>query len=234
MTDSGMAIQVRGLSKTFGLRCALSEVTFDVAAGESIAITGANGAGKSTLLRCMASVARPTAGDVYWFGRPAARDVAARRLIGMVAHESRLYPHLTLRENLLFAARMYDVPEPRRRAAHLWQELGLEAHLERTPTEISRGMRQRLALARALVHTPQILFLDEPFASLDAEGTQWLHRFLGAFRAEGRTICFCEHDVGHVHRLADRVLELRSGRAWEVRGGVPAPSSQSPLEMRAA
>jgi heme ABC exporter ATP-binding subunit CcmA len=215
MTDVSPAIQVRGLSKAFGRRAVFSGVSFDVTAGECVALTGANGAGKTTLLRCMASVVRPTAGEVRWFGRPTVGDPSVRRLIGMAAHEHGLYPHLTLHENLLFAARMHGVTEPRQRADELLDEVGLLAHCARTLVEISRGMRQRLALARAMVHRPRILFLDEPFASLDANGAAWLFGLLSAARLRGQTVCFAEHDASRVQALADRVLELRCGQVLE-------------------
>ncbi|MHB1037926.1 MAG: ABC transporter ATP-binding protein [Pirellulales bacterium] len=215
MADANRAIEVCGLSKSFGRRFVLRDVAFDVAAGQVVAITGANGAGKTTLLRCLASITRPTSGEVRWCGRLAGKDPGARRLIGAVSHESHLYPHLSLRENLVFAARMYDLPEPARHADRLLEDLGLAPHRDRLPTEISKGMRQRLAVARAVIHDPMILFLDEPFSGLDAEGSDWLCRLLGQLRARGQTICFSAHDPERVRQLADRVLELRTGRAWE-------------------
>ena len=117
MPDCRIAVQSRGLSKVFGRQTVFGGLDLEIAAGQCVALTGANGAGKTTLLRCLASALRPSAGEVRWFGRPAIGNPDARRLIGMVAHEARLYPHLTLRENLLFAARMCDVPEPLQRAA---------------------------------------------------------------------------------------------------------------------
>ena len=215
MTEPNIAIQVRGLSKSFGRQEVLRGVDLDIPAGASVALTGANGAGKTTLLRSMASVLRPTAGEVRWFGRPAWQNPDARRLIGTVAHESGLYPHLSLRENLVFAARMCDVPQPHRRADELLRGAGLHAYADRTPAEVSKGMRQRVALVRGLVHDPAILFLDEPFSGLDAAGTQWLCRLLDELHARGRTICFAIHDSDMVRRLAGTVLELASGRVHE-------------------
>jgi ABC-type multidrug transport system ATPase subunit len=212
MTEPNIAIQLRGLSKRFGRQEVLRDVHLDIPAGASVALTGANGAGKTTLLRCMASVLRPTAGEVRWFGRSAWRNPDARRLIGTVAHQSGLYPHLTLRENLVFAARMCDVPKPLRRADELLSSLGLQASADRTPAEVSQGMRQRVALARGLIHDPAILFLDEPFSGLDVAGTQWLCGLLDELHALERTVCFAVHDPDMVRRLADTVLELRSGR----------------------
>jgi heme exporter protein A len=207
-----IAIEARQLSKSFGRRRVLDELDLDVARGESVAVTGANGAGKTTLLRCLASVLRPTTGSVRWLGRLAAGDPAARRLVGMVAHENRLYPHLTLRENLVFAARMYDFPKPLHRADELLAEIGLRAFAHQLPAELSRGMCQRLAVARAVVHDPPILLMDEPFTGLDAAGAEWLLGQLQDYRARGRTICFAIHDERIVRTLADRILEVGMGR----------------------
>ncbi len=159
MTEQPPAISARRLSKRFGARRVLDAIELQVAAGQCVVLTGANGAGKTTLLRCLASLLRPSDGEVRWFGQSSA-DPAARRLIGMVAHETRLYPHLTLRENLVFAARMHDVAGPRRRADELLAAVGLAAHADRLPPALSRGMRQRAAVARAILHDPPILLLD--------------------------------------------------------------------------
>jgi len=215
MSDSTPAIRASRLSKLFGTRAVLNRLDLEVAEGESVALTGANGAGKTTLLCCLASILRPTEGQIEWFGRSTVSDPNAKRLIGVAAHESFLYPHLTLRENLIFAARMCDVQKPGDRAEQLLREISLHAHAHRFPTQISKGMRQRLAIARALVHDPPILLLDEPFSGLDTAGTDWLMGLLEDLHRRGRTVCFAMHDEARVRRLADRVLHIESGRAWE-------------------
>lgn len=207
-----MAVEVRRLTKRFGRRLVLDEIDLAVAPGESIVLTGPNGAGKTTLLRAMAAVIRPSSGDILWFGEPARGQHESRRLIGMAAHENRLYPHLTLRENLIFAARMCDVARPRERAESLLEAVGLQAHGDRLPPVLSKGMRQRSSLARALIHDPPILLLDEPFEGLDADADHWLSGLLQELRRQGRTLCFVLHDELKVRRLADRVLRLRQGR----------------------
>jgi heme ABC exporter ATP-binding subunit CcmA len=212
MTDPRIAIEVRRVTKRFGRRLVLDEIDLQVAAGESIVLTGSNGAGKTTLLRTMAALVRPNRGEVLWFGEKAVGQYENHRWIGMVAHENRLYPHLTLRENLVFAARMCDVARPRNRAESLLQTVGLLAHAERTPQVLSKGMRQRLSLARALIHDPPILLLDEPFEGLDADAEQWLSGLLQELRQQGRTLCFVLHDEAETRRLADRVLQLCQGR----------------------
>jgi heme ABC exporter ATP-binding subunit CcmA len=212
MTDSHIAIAVRRVTKRFGRRLVLDEIDLQVAAGQSIVLTGSNGAGKTTLLRAMAALIRPTSGEVLWFGERTCGQHENRRLIGMVAHENRLYPHLTLRENLVFAARMCDVARPQDRAQALLDAVGLLAHGERTPPVLSKGMRQRLSLARAMIHDPPILLLDEPFEGLDAEAERWLSGLLQELRRQGRTLCFVLHDEAKTRQLADRVLHLCQGR----------------------
>jgi len=190
-----------------------------VAAGESIVLTGSNGAGKTTLLRVMAALVRPSKGEILWFGEKTSGQHADRRLIGMVAHENRLYPHLTLRENLVFAARMCDVARPQHRAESLLKTVGLLAHGDRLPPVLSKGMRQRLSLARALIHDPPILLLDEPFEGLDADAEHWLTGLLDELRRQGRTLCFVLHDEAKTRKLADRVLHLCQGRLLQVVAG---------------
>ena len=219
MTDSRIAIEVRRASKRFGRRLVLDEIDLQVAAGESIVLTGPNGAGKTTLLRTMAALVRPTSGEILWFGEKTGGQHAGRGSIGMVAHENRLYPHLTLRENLVFAARMCDVARPQDRAAALLETVGLREHSERLPPVLSKGMRQRLSLARALIHDPPILLLDEPFEGLDVNAERWLTGLLQELRQQGRTLCFVLHDEAKTRQLADRVLRLCQGRLLQVAAG---------------
>ncbi len=212
MPDSSIAIEVRCVTKRFGRRLVLDAVDLAIHSGESVVLSGSNGAGKTTLLRTIAALIRPNSGEVLWFGENAAGRWDSHRLIGMVAHEHRLYPHLTVRENLVFAARMCDVPHPRERADALLEVVSLTAHADRTPPVLSKGMRQRMSLARALVHDPPILLLDEPFEGLDAAAEAWLMDLFQNLRREGRTLCFVLHDQVKSRVLADRVLRLEHGR----------------------
>lgn len=234
MTTKPIAIEVRALSKAFGDRVVLSRVDFELAEGGSAAITGANGSGKTTLLRCLATSLRPDGGRIRWFGRPAAANPRARRLIGVVAHESCLYPHLTLRENLVFAGRMYGVDRPADRAEQLLATAGLQGDAHRLPSRISRGMRQRITVVRSLVHDPPILLLDEPLSGLDAEGTRWLVELLLKLRGRGRTLCFSTHDQHTRWRLADRTLHLQGGRVRELPHGPGLVLADRPTADRAA
>lgn len=229
-----LAIQVRGLTKEFGRRAVLRQIDLEIVPGQSLALTGANGAGKTTLLRCLASLVRPTAGTICWFGQPVTAGPAVRRLIGMVAHENRLYPQLTLRENLVFAARMHGLAEPHPHADAWLDRIGLAACAGYLPGQASKGMRQRVAVARALLHEPPILLLDEPFSGLDQAGCQWLMAMLHDVRGVGRTLCFATHDAGPVRRLADRVLELRAGTLHLVRDSAARGSRDAWSTARAA
>jgi len=232
MTGEVPAIEAHRLAKAFGRRIVLRDLGLAIGEGETVALMGSNGAGKTTLLRCLAAILRPTAGHVRWFGEPAASGPEMRRLVGVLGHGNLLYPHLTLRENLLFAARMYDLSRPDDTADRWLRSAGLEWAAKRPASGLSRGMAQRAGLARALLHEPKILLLDEPFAGLDVEGASWLAGTLQDLCNRGRTICFATHDPARARQLADRSLYLRAGQIDE-RAEVP-PGGRAVAVLRAA
>lgn len=207
------ALEARGLTVVRGGRPVLRDLDLTVNAGEIVTFTGRNGSGKTTLLHCLAGAAAPAAGTVSWFGE-SGRSPATRRLVGLLAHETGLYSSLTAEENLLFAGRMCGVVNVRRRSMELLTAVGLYRHAGYRTARLSRGMRQRLAIARAVVHDPPILVLDEPFTSLDADGRDWLGRFMGDLRDRGRAVVIADHDTGSGRRPAGRVFHLRDGRAF--------------------
>jgi ABC-type multidrug transport system ATPase subunit len=209
--SSYIAIDADRLTKKFGSRTVLNDLRLEIAEGESVAIAGANGSGKTTLLRCLAGLIGFDGGEVRWFGALAADKPALRRLLGMVSHDGFLYPHLTTRENLLFAARMYALPNPGKRADTLLDSAEMGPYAFYQVKKLSRGMRQRLSILRALVHDPKIIILDEPYAALDASGTIWLASLLENLRRQYRTICFTTHDLQFAKDHSDRILELRNG-----------------------
>jgi heme exporter protein A len=229
------AIQATALGKSRGGRVILDRVTLSIAEGEITAIMGPNGAGKSTLLRCLAGQLRPSAGRVSWFGVERASNPEVRKNIGLVGHESFLYPDLTAEENLLFAAGMCGMRNATRQVARWVEGAGIAPHLHRRTAELSRGLRQRVAVLRALVHAPRILLLDEPFASLDPAGAEWLVSLLIEQRAQGRAQCIVLHDAQTVGRIADRIVRLENGRLHRDENGsevVVGPiSSQTPNEI---
>ena len=234
MRDQTIAIQASRLTKAFGNRVVLRQIDLEVAEGEVVVFTGANGAGKTTLLRCLASLSRPTSGEVRWLGRSAGADPAARRLLGMVPHQSCLYPHLTVRENVVFAARMQGLADAGRRADEWLAAAGLGPHAHRLATHLSRGIRQRLALARALVHDPPIVLMDEPFSGLDGEAAGWLVDLLAAFRGRGRAVCLTTHDPEKLQNLAGRIFHLGYGQIEPAEPRPLVATQEGPGMARAA
>ena len=215
---NGAAIVARGLSRRFGRAVALAPLDLDVAAGRTLAVLGPNGAGKSTLLRLVAGLTRPSEGSLT-VGGDAAHGAKARARIGYVGHATLLYPALSARENLIFVARLHGVADPAGRAEHLLGEQELLAVADRPVGGFSRGMAQRVAIARGLVHDPALMLLDEPFTGLDRAGAGALAERLAALRQAGRTVLLVTHDLGQAARLADAALVLDRGvAAWRSEG----------------
>ena len=207
-------VAATGLTKRFGALLALADVSLAVERGAVSAVLGPNGAGKSTLLRILAGLARPSTGQLVYAGGATQRR--ARAQVGYIGHATFLYPALTARENLVFAARLHGVAHPRERARDLLAELDLEAVADRGAGSFSRGLAQRLSIARALVHDPALLLLDEPFTGLDPVSADRLSQRIDALRAAGRALVLVTHDLGRAATLADRALVLVDGRiAWE-------------------
>ncbi len=199
------AIEAEGLMQRYGRSLALRGVDVRLPTGGRLAVLGDNGAGKTTLLRILATADRPAAGRLSLFGLDALRHRSALRpRVGWLAHQTGLYGALTARENLEFFCALHALPPAW--AARCLAQVGLEADSERRAGELSRGRQQRLAIARTLLHDPELLVLDEPDTSLDAAG-----RDLLAGLAEGRTLVFATHDRELAARLADEALVLRAG-----------------------
>lgn len=201
------------VSRTFGRRRALSHVSFDCRAGEIVGLLGPNGAGKSTLLGLAATLLAPTSGEVR-YGANGARGAGAalRARIGLLAHDLHLYPDLSALENLEFFARLYLQSDPRRRAEAALERAGLSSRGHDGVAGFSRGMRQRLALERALIHDPRLVLLDEPFTGLDDEASRALAARLGSLKQRGAIVLLATHDLETVESLVDRVAVLRAGR----------------------
>jgi heme exporter protein A len=207
------AIETHDLSRRFGAVVALDGVTVSVERGECIALFGPNGAGKTTLLRILSLGLRPSAGTLRIAGLdPRSDDREIRRRIGSISHASYLYDDLTPRQNLEFFGRLYGTPDPRGRTNALLETLGLSARADDPVGTLSRGLQQRASLARALVHDPQIVFLDEPFTGLDPLGARALCGALTALRDGGRTVVLTTHDLRQGLELSDRWVLLTRGR----------------------
>jgi heme exporter protein A len=215
---NGAAVAARGLSKRFGPSVALADLELDLAPGASLALLGPNGAGKSTLLRLAAGLTRPSRGSLCIDGEPAHRS-SARARVGYVGHATLLYPALTARENLAFAARLHGLADPAARAEQLLAEEGLTAAADRPLAAFSRGMAQRVAIARGLVHDPALVLFDEPFTGLDRAAARRLVLRIEALRAAGHTLLLATHEIEHAARLSDAALVLSRGRAVHVACG---------------
>jgi heme exporter protein A len=203
-------IAAHNLSKRFGRVAALRAVDLEAGRGETVALLGPNGAGKTTLLRILATLDKPSAGSLEVAGLDALRaPQRARALIGLVAHQTYLHPELTAAEELRFYGRLYGLPSPQGRAAELLEAFGLASRAGIRVAALSRGQQQRLALARALLHDPSVLLLDEPDSGLDAEGLGLLE---GVLRAGGRTVVFSSHNREWATSVAGRVMTLEGGR----------------------
>ncbi len=207
---------LRGLSRHFGERTALDRVTIEVPSGATLAVLGRNGAGKSTLLRILATLLRPHAGEVSVLGEPLPRRAfAVRGRIGLLAHEPLLYRDLSGRENLRYHARLHRVPEGR--VEELLAAVAMERRADDPVRLLSRGMVQRLAVCRAVLHEPRLLLLDEPRANLDPAAIALVEPLIGA--GAGATRVLTSHDPRTALAEADVVLGLIDGRV--VYAGVP-------------
>lgn len=206
-------IEVCELTKSFGPRAALAGVSFVVAAGESVAVVGPNGAGKTTLLRILATLTRPTSGTVYVAGLTLARSGGqARRQIGFLSHHTLLYGDLTAEQNLRFYVRMYDLVDGSARIEELLERVGLIERRHDLVRTFSRGMQQRLAVARAVLHRPQVLLLDEPYTGLDPDAAQVLTDLLAELAGEGRTVLWTTHNLEQGLASGGRMIVLVRGR----------------------
>lgn len=211
-TKSNPDLEIKGLKKTFGLKPVLRGVDLTLCSGERLALLGANGVGKTTLLRILAGLTKPTGGSFGIKGLDGVRDAQQiRRLVGFVAHQPYLYDELTALENLLFFGHMYTVKNIQERARELLHRVGLERHVQERVSALSRGQVQRLTLARALLHAPWLLLLDEPHTSLDEEGNVLLETLLTEHAGQGGVILFTTHDLERALKLSDSIAILGRG-----------------------
>jgi heme exporter protein A len=200
MPDSETALTVSGVSRRFGYRYVLTDVSFEVRGGEVLLLLGHNGAGKSTLIRVLAGLLRPSNGSVDRIGS-----------LGVVAHESMLYESLSARENLQFFGKLYGGCGVER-VDELLQTMGLGDHANRRVATYSRGMVQRLTIARALLPDPQLLLLDEPLTGLDDSASSLVRRMLAEWRAQQRAVVLATHQIADIADLASHVGYLVKGR----------------------
>lgn len=205
-------ITVNKLVKRFGLKIVLRKLDFQVAQGEFVGLIGPNGAGKTTFLRILASLSRPTFGKVQIAGHtlPDQAD-AVRYKLGVLSHQPLLYGDLTADQNLRFFGRMYGVVNLDARITYVLDTVGLKARRRDLVRTFSRGMQQRLAIGRAILHDPQLLLLDEPYTGLDQDAASILDEILQAVTTAGRTVVMTSHDLARVSEMASRFDVLSRG-----------------------
>jgi heme exporter protein A len=210
------------LVKAFGLRPVLRGISFRVTRGQIVSLLGPNGSGKTTLLRLLAGLSRPTAGSLTIGGWSLPKETAyVRAQLGLVGHQPLLYDDLTAEENLRFFARLYNLDRPAERVAAALERVGLTRRSRDLLRTFSRGMQQRLGIARATLHEPAILLLDEPHTGLDVDGVAMLDGILREWKAAGRTVILASHDLEHAAAFSDHVLIIGQGKI-----AVDAPMSR--------
>ncbi|MFZ2349292.1 MAG: ABC transporter ATP-binding protein [Candidatus Bipolaricaulis anaerobius] len=204
-------IRTENLTKSFGDHLAVDRLTLDINAGEVFGFLGPNGAGKTTTIRMLTSLIAPSAGRASVLGYEVGRDdEQIRRHVGILTETPGMYDRLSARRNLTIFARLYEVAEVDRQVEKYLRLLGLWERRDDAVGEFSKGMRQKLAIARALLHEPPVLFLDEPTAALDPEASRLIHDFISELRSEGRTIFLCTHNLDEADRLCDRVAVFKT------------------------
>ncbi len=206
-------VEAQGLVKKFGFKTALRKVDLFLKSGDCLALFGPNGAGKTTLIQILCSLMLPTSGKVVIAGFDTRyHRVNLHRLIGVISHDPFLYGNLTAVENLSFYGRMYNVPKLDARIHDLIGRVGLHGHENDTVQTYSRGMKQRLSVARAILHDPAVLFLDEPYTGLDQQGADDLHGLLTQFRNQQKTIVLTSHNLARGLELCSHAAVLTAGK----------------------
>ncbi len=204
-------IRTEKLTRTFGSRIAVEGLTLEAQEGEILGLLGPNGAGKTTTVRMLACLLAPSSGEAWVGGHSVLREPQrVRRLVGILTESPGFYKRLTVERNLRFFAELYGVKEPGPAVQRTLERLGLWDRRKEPVATLSKGLRQRLAIARALVHDPKILFLDEPTAGLDPESARSVRDFIGELASDRRTILLCTHNLAEAEELCKRIAVLRT------------------------
>lgn len=228
-------IEVRRLTKRFGLKTVLKDLDFHVQAGEFVALLGPNGAGKTTFLRVLASLSRPAMGEIRIAGfRLPQQATAIRHILGVVSHQPLLYGDLTAEENLHFYGKMYGIGLPEKRIREVLDLVGLSLRSHDLVRTFSRGMQQRLAIGRAVLHDPEVMLLDEPHTGLDQDASIMLDGVLREVAARGRTVVMTSHDLARAADLASRFDVISRGKIVASAGRAEMSAERLPVFYREA
>ena len=205
-------LEAERLTRVFAGRRAVNEVTLELGEAECLALFGPNGAGKTTLLRLFAGLLRPTSGSAKINGQLLRGDAAARSHVGFISHQSMLYGALSVRENVELTATLYGVPDVRAAAEEAMREMRVSDRAQAPVRALSRGLQQRVSIARALVHRPRVLLLDEPYTGLDALGAAALTEILMRLRTDGATLVVVTHNINEGLAVASHAAVMHGGR----------------------
>ncbi len=213
MESSDLDIVAEGVTKSFGYIQALRGVDLKIKKGEFVTVFGPNGAGKTTLIKLLATLTKPTSGKVSIANYDIKKEPdKVRALIGVISHDPYLYGNLSALENIGFFASLYGISQPKKKAIQVIKQVGLESRMHDLVRTFSRGMQQRLAVARAIVHEPKILLLDEPYTGLDQHGARIFGDLLNWLKTENRTIVMTTHNLPEGLEVSDRVAILDGGK----------------------
>ncbi|HEY8164311.1 MAG TPA: heme ABC exporter ATP-binding protein CcmA [Gemmatimonadaceae bacterium] len=229
---NGVVVEANSLVRRFGPHRAVDGVDLSLHPGESLAVFGPNGAGKTTLLRLLAGLLKPTSGFARIDGVTVPGGALVRRRIGIISHHTLLYDALTARENVEFAARLYRVDDPRSSALSALERMGISERADATVRSLSRGMKQRVSVARAMVHGPSVVLADEPFTGLDASGSRALAGILSELRESGATLIVVTHNLEEGLSVATRVAVMHRGRIVHAAQTGDVDAAAFPAEYR--
>jgi heme exporter protein A len=219
-------VEAADLARSFGSRKAVAGVTFSLAAGDCLAVFGPNGAGKTTLLRVLAGLLKPSSGSARLAGIPLPGGTVARSRVGLISHHTMLYEALSARENVAFAARLYGIRDPQTRVDDSLRRMSMLERADAPVRLLSRGMQQRVSIARAMVHSPEVVLADEPYSGLDESGARALTTMLRELRSSGTAVIIVTHNLAEGLSLATHAAVMQRGRfvRYDSREGIDPAS----------